>query len=50
MFDFNLTASDTVTTRLISKVQEQDYEKTRCVCGTLMPPKHPSFEKHDPDI
>ena len=24
--------------------------KTRCVCETLMPPKHPSFEKHDPDI
>ena len=23
---------------------------TRCVCETLMPPKHPSFEKHDPDI
>ena len=25
-------------------------QKTRCVCETLMPPKHPSFEKHDPDI
>ena len=25
-------------------------KKTRCVCETLMPPKHPSFEKHDPDI
>ena len=24
--------------------------KTKCVCETLMPPKHPSFEKHDPDI
>ena len=23
--------------------------KTRCVCE-LVPPKHPSFEKHDPDI
>ena len=22
----------------------------RCVCETLMPPKHPSYEKHDPDI
>ena len=27
------------------------YNKSeRCVCETLMPPKHPSFEKHDPDI
>ena len=25
-------------------------EKTRCVCETPMPPKHPSFEKHDTDI
>ena len=25
-------------------------EETRCVCEILMPPKHPSFEKHDPDI
>ena len=25
-------------------------KKTRCVFETLMPPKHPSFEKHDPDI
>ena len=24
--------------------------KTRCVRETPMPPKHPSFEKHDPDI
>ena len=24
--------------------------KTRCVCETLMPPKHPSFKKHNPDI
>ena len=24
--------------------------ETRCVCQTLMPPKHPSFEKYDPDI
>ena len=24
--------------------------ETRCVCETLMPPKHPSLEKHDPDI
>ena len=24
--------------------------ETRCVCETLMPQKHPSFEKHDPDI
>ena len=24
--------------------------KKRCACETLMPPKHPSFEKHDPDI
>ena len=24
--------------------------ETKCVCETLMPPKHPSFEKHDPDI
>ena len=23
---------------------------TRCVCETLIPPKHPSFEKHDRDI
>ena len=26
------------------------HKKTRCVCETLMPPKYPSFEKHDPDI
>ena len=25
-------------------------EETRCVCETLMHPKHPSFEKQDPDI
>ena len=25
-------------------------EKKRCVCETLMPPKHPCFEKHEPDI
>ena len=25
-------------------------EKKKCVCETPMPPKHPSFEKHDPDI
>ena len=25
-------------------------KKTRCVCERLMPPKHPSFEKHDHDI
>ena len=24
--------------------------KKKCVCETLMPPKHPSFEKLDPDI
>ena len=24
--------------------------RTRCVCETLMPPKHPYFEKHDPHI
>ena len=24
--------------------------ETRCVCETLMPPKYPAFEKHDPDI
>ena len=24
--------------------------ETRCVCETLMPQKHPSFEKHDSDI
>ena len=24
--------------------------KTRNVCETLMPPKHQSFEKHEPDI
>ena len=23
---------------------------TRCVCETLLPPRHPSFEKLDPDI
>ena len=23
---------------------------TKCVCETLMPPKHPSLEKHNPDI
>ena len=23
---------------------------TTCVCETLMPPKHPSIDKHDPDI
>ena len=26
------------------------YFITRCVCEKLIPPKHPSFEKHDPDI
>ena len=25
-------------------------KETRCVCETLMPPKHPSLEKCDPDI
>ena len=25
-------------------------DRTICVCETLMPSKHPSFEKHDPDI
>ena len=25
-----------------------EQKTTRCVCETLMPPKHPSFEKHDP--
>ena len=24
--------------------------KKKDVCETLMPPKHPSFEKHDPNI
>ena len=24
--------------------------KTKCVCETLVPMKHPSSEKHDPDI
>ena len=27
-----------------------ELKKTRCVCETLMPPKHPFFEKHDPDV
>ena len=27
-----------------------DLPETRCVYKTLMPLKHPSFEKHDPDI
>ena len=27
-----------------------DPKETRCVCETLMPSKHPSFEKHDPEI
>ena len=25
-------------------------KKSRCVCETRMPPKQPSFEKHDPGI
>ena len=25
-------------------------KRTKCVCETLMPTKHPSFEKHDSDI
>ena len=25
-------------------------KQTRFVCETVMSPKHPSFEKHDPDI
>ena len=25
-------------------------KKQKCVCETLMPLKHPCFEKHDPDI
>ena len=37
----------------LSKLQafaDDKKKKTRCVCETLMPPKHHSFEKHDPDI
>ena len=26
------------------------YNETRCVCEALIPPKHPSVEKHEPDI
>ena len=32
------------------KVSWKFYLETRCVCDTLMPPKRPSFAKHDPDI
>ena len=28
---------------------DKKFKSTRCVCETLMPQKHPSFEKHDPD-
>ena len=38
----------------VSKSKKQNKTKKkqnpRCVCEALMPPKHPSFEKHDPDI
>ena len=35
---------------LCFKNSESGNMKTRCVCETLMPPKHPSYEEHDPDI
>ena len=38
------------TMLLKQQQQQQQQRKTRCVCETLMPPKYPSFEKHDPDI
>ena len=44
---------NTVDTTIIVKTKpfyNQFAEEKRCVCETLMPPKHPSFEKHDPDI
>ena len=35
----------------LSKVLTSPFKlRTRCVCEALMPPKHPSFEKHDPNI
>ena len=35
---------------LLVKSASKELKKTRCVCETLMPPKHASSEKHDPDI
>ena len=35
---------------IIRSVFDGRIKKTRSICETLMPPKHPSFEKHDPDI
>ena len=48
---FRLSLSSIYTRFNILK--EKALEKhcgTRYVCETLMPPKHQSFEKHDPDI
>ena len=35
---------------LICKCDPWSHYQTRCVHETLMPPKHPSFEKNYPDI
>ena len=40
----------TKTERDIGISMTESQIETRCVCETLMPPKYPSFEKHDPDI
>ena len=29
---------------------DKNLMSTRCVCAALIPLKHPSFGKHDPDI
>ena len=36
--------------KILKSKKGHNSKKTRCVCETRMPPKHPSFEKHDPDI
>ena len=42
------TQSKILTT--LRKTPFDNIVETRCVFETLMPPKHPSLEKHDPDI
>ena len=34
----------------VENTVEKGEKKPRCVCETLMPSKHPSYEKHDLDI
>ena len=34
---------------ILNNLQKKQTKK-KCVCETLMPLKHPSYEKHDPDI